>query len=267
MTRNPCRERHLDRAAGPWRRAALALTALVVLGAGCRRDVPHVLVFAAASTSGVMQEIGRAFETTSGTRVELSFAGSNELARQITAGAPADVFLAASPREMDALERAGKVAKDERVDLLSNELVVVVPASSSTRVDSPADLEALPRLALADPVAVPAGMYAKSWLVAQGLWDRLAPKVVPALDVRAALAAVASGSLPAGIVYRTDAASSPAVRIVLAVPRTAGPAIVYPVAPIKNARSPLARPFVAFLQGPQAREAFARAGFIVIAGP
>jgi molybdate transport system substrate-binding protein len=82
--------------------------------------------------------------------------------------------------------------------------------------------------------------------------------------VRAALAAVASGSLPAGIVYRTDAASSPKVRVVFEVPRQAGPAIVYPVATIKDARSPLARPFVQYLQGPQAREAFARAGFIVL---
>jgi len=244
-------------------RSGWALAALLSLAA-CHREPPHVLVFAAASTSGPMQEIARAFEAATGARVDLSFAGSNELARQIAAGAPADVFLAASPKEMDGLERAGKVAKDDRVSLLSNQLVVVVPAASSTTLATPADLEALPRLALADPSAVPAGIYARAWLTSQGLWDRLAPKVVPSLDVRAALATVASGSLPAAIVYRTDAASSPAVRVALEVPRAAGPAIVYPLAPIQGARSALARPFVSYLQGPQAREAFARAGFIVL---
>ncbi len=165
-----------------------------------------LLVFAAASLTESMQELGKQFEKQAGTKVEFSFGGSNDLARQIQAGAPADVFFSADAARMDQVEKAGLVKAADRVDLLSNVLVVVVPSSSTASVKTPQDLVALPKIALADPAAVPAGVYAKQWLEGLGLWAQIQPKVVPTLDVRAALAAVESEGAPAGIVYRTDAA-------------------------------------------------------------
>jgi molybdate transport system substrate-binding protein len=235
-----------------------------VLGPGCTSDKPALLVFAAASTSGPLEEVGRAFEEATGDKVQFAFGATSELARQIRAGAPADVFVSADAAHMDELERAGLVDRAQRVSLLSNQLVVIAPSGSSLELSEPRALARVERLALADPSHVPAGLYAKQWLESLGLWDAVARQVIPALDVRAALAAVASGSAVAGIVYRTDAATSPAVRVVYTVDRGHGPAIVYAAAPLGRAKSPLARAFVSFLQGPRAHAAFSRAGFIVL---
>ncbi|HMA17842.1 MAG TPA: molybdate ABC transporter substrate-binding protein, partial [Thermoanaerobaculia bacterium] len=143
-----------------------------------------------------------------------------------------------------------------------NALVVVVPKSSASAVASARDLMALRRIALADPAAVPAGIYAKKWLTAAGVWDALAAKVVPTLDVRAALTAVAGGDIPAGIVYRTDAATSKGIRVAFTV--TNGPAITYSVAPLTGSRNlPAAAVFVAFVDSRESRAVFERRGFIV----
>jgi molybdate transport system substrate-binding protein len=158
------------------------------------------------------------------------------------------------------------VRPGESFALLGNSLVVVVPRESSTSsLAGPQGLLAFERLSLADPEAVPAGVYAKGWLTREGIWPRIAPKVVPALDVRAALAAVAAGNLPAGIVYATDAASSDKVKVVLRVPAEATPDLRYYVAPVAPG-SPAAAAFVTFLKGPRARAIFARHGFTPLAG-
>ena len=150
---------------------------------------------------------------------------------------------------MDAVEKAGLVRAADRREFLSNVLVVVVPFNSTAKIGSAKDLEALPKLALADPAAVPAGVYAKKWLAQEGVWDTVEKKVIPTLDVRAALAAVAGGDVPAGIVYRTDAAISTEVRIAYTV--TNGPAITYSVAPIAASKhADAASKFVAFLDSP-----------------
>jgi molybdate transport system substrate-binding protein len=139
--------------------------------------------------------------------------------------------------------------------------------ASKRTLAAPAELRGVKRLALADPAAVPAGVYAKAWLEKQGLWKELEARVVPALDVRAALAAVEAGRVDAGVVYATDAAQSKRVRVALAVPEGEGPRIVYPVAALTRGKAPKgARAFVRFLQGEAARRAFERYGFIVIAG-
>jgi molybdate transport system substrate-binding protein len=150
----------------------------------------------------------------------------------------------------------------DRVDLLSNVLVVVVPASSTASVRTPRDLAALPRIALADPAAVPAGVYAKKWLEGLGLWAQIEPKVVPTLDVRAALAAVETEAAPAAVVYRTDAAVSKRSRVAFEV--EGGPRIVYVVAPLAASRNKAAaEAFVRFLRGEAAREEFRRRGFLL----
>src|SRR5262245_49579605 len=186
----------------------------------------ELTVFAASSLTEAVKEVAASFEKITGHHVVFNFGGSNDLARQIKAGAPADVFFSADAAQMDGLVSAGLVRAEDRVDVLSNVLVVVVPAGASTRVASPADLGRLRRIALADPEAVPAGVYARRWLEAAGVWDAVRESVVPALDVRAALSAVESGHVDAGIVYRTDAAISRQVSVAFEVPRDKAPPIV-----------------------------------------
>jgi len=222
----------------------------------------EVLVFGAASLTEALQEIGKAFEARTGTVVRFSFGASSDLARQIQAGAPADVFFSADTAKMDALEKAGLVRRADRREFLSNRLVVVVSSASSLRIAGPKDLAALPRLALADPEAVPAGIYAREWLEAEGVWAGLEPKVVPTLDVRAALAAVESEAVAAAIVYRTDAAIAKKVRVALVV--SGGPAITYSLARLVPSKSTDARRFVEFAAGEEGRAIFERRGFAVL---
>jgi molybdate transport system substrate-binding protein len=171
------------------------------------------------------------------------------------------VFVSASAERMDEVQGAGFVRPADRVDLLSNRLVVVVPAAAATAVTSAEDLLTVRRLALGDPEAVPAGIYARQWLEKRDVWERVRGRVVPTLDVRAALAAVESGNADAGIVYRTDAAISKRVRVVLKVPEEEAPRIVYPAALLATARGPAARAFYEHLRSPAAREVFERLGF------
>jgi molybdate transport system substrate-binding protein len=199
--------------------------------------------------------------------VVFNLGASNDLARQIEAGAPADVFVSADAAQMDGLQKDGLVRAAERVDLLSNTLVVVVPAGSKATVARAADLAAFPTLALADPQAVPAGVYARKWLEASGLWAQLKGRVVPALNVRAALSMVESENAPAGVVYKTDAAVSKRVKVAYEVPRATGPTIVYPVAPVATSKKPaLAAAFVAHLRSAEALLVFARFGFLALGG-
>ncbi|MGH9399367.1 MAG: molybdate ABC transporter substrate-binding protein, partial [Thermoanaerobaculia bacterium] len=141
------------------------LLAIATVGAvfalGIDTPKPEILVFGAVSLTESLQDLGKAFETKTGDRVVFSFGASSDLQRQIEAGAPADVFFSADTAKMDALEKVGLVGAADRREFLSNQLVVVVPRNSTQRVASPADLVNLPRIALADPAAVPAGMYAK----------------------------------------------------------------------------------------------------------
>jgi molybdate transport system substrate-binding protein len=163
---------------------------------------------------------------------------------------------------MDALEKAGLVRHADRREFLSNRLAVVVPASSSLSVAGAKDLAKLRHLALADPEAVPAGIYARKWLEAESVWSELKPKVVPTLDVRATLAAVESGGVEAGIVYRTDAAISNKVRVVFVA--TNGPAVTYSLAKVAASKSSAARKFVDCAAGEEGRAVFERRGFAVL---
>lgn len=225
-------------------------------------------VFAAASLTDALSEIGVTWQRSTGTRPSFNFAGSNDLARQIRAGAPADVFVSADATQVDALERAGLVRTGERVDLLSNVLVVVVPRDASWTPSGAADLRRVRRLALADPEAVPAGVYARQWLQRAGLWGDLRERVVPALDVRAALAAVEAGHADAGIVYRTDAARAARARVAFSVPPDEAPRIVYVAAPLAGSRrSVTAAAFVRHLRSAVAARIFERHGFVALAAP
>ena len=248
------------------RTLVLALIALLVAGAAgsCGKAAPTpLLVFAAASTTEALTELGPAFTAAAGTPVSFAFGGSSDLARQLKSGAPGDVFVSADQTWMDDLDRIGLVQPGTRRTLLANELAIVVATDLPTPIAKPADLLLVRRLALADPAAVPAGIYAKQWLFTQGLWAALAPRILPVQDVRAALAAVESGAAEAAIVYRTDAAIARNARLAFVVPRDAGPPILYPVAPLTASRQPrAAADFVTFLASEPARAVFARHGFI-----
>jgi molybdate transport system substrate-binding protein len=243
-----------------------ALLAVLAAGVPARARGADLVVFAAASLTDALREVGRAWEATSDDRVTFNFAGSSTLARQILAGAPADVFFSADRAQMAALERAGLVAPGAAVDALSNELVVVVPGDAGVPIAGPDDLRDVRRLALADPEAVPAGVYARRWLESIGLWSAVREHVVPTLDVRAALAAVEAGHADVGVVYHTDAAGSRRVRIAFEVPRAEGPPIVYTLAPLAHPAHAGAERLARFLASPAAGAVYARLGFLPLGG-
>jgi len=226
----------------------------------------EIVVYAAASLRDVLQELTPACEKAIGARLVFNFGASNDLARQIEAANKADVFRSADETWMDHVARAGLVDAASRRSLLSNRLVVVGASDSSLTIAAPSDLNSagVRRLALANPEAVPAGKYAKTWLEKAGAWAPVADRVVPFPDVRAALAAVESGGVDAGIVYRTDAAISKRVKVLYEVPAADGPRISYAVAAITNRpQVDAARRLVTWLAGPEALPAFERFGFVV----
>lgn len=222
-------------------------------------------MFGAASLGDALVEVGEAWEAgRPGTPVDFHFAGSNDLARQIAAGAPAELFVAA---DRERLAAADRVDLDAAVPLLGNDLVVVASARVADRggraVSSALDLLAFERIGLADPKAVPAGAYARAWLESEGVWEALRERVVPALDVRANLAAVASGSVPVGVVYATDAASGEMagrVRVLFRVPEDEAPAVVYWAVGVESGRDG-ADALLEFLASPEAGAIFRRHGF------
>jgi molybdate transport system substrate-binding protein len=212
-----------------------------------------------------MPEIAAAFERETGTAVDVNLGASSGLARQIMQGAPVDLFVSADESQMDRVEESVGLAPGTRVDLLSNQLVVILPAASTLAVPSVSALvqPGVRRIGIGDPAGVPVGVYARRHLEQLGLWDTLGPKLIPMRNVRAVLAVVESGDVDAGIVYRTDAAISDAVRVAATVPVSSGPRIVYPAAVLRGAPSPeAARRLLAFLRGEQAGRVFERLGFI-----
>jgi molybdate transport system substrate-binding protein len=227
-----------------------------------------VLVFAAASLADVMEDVGDAYRVETGSRIVFSFAGSMTLARQIEASSGADVFISADSETMDYLEVRNLIETTSRIDLLANELVLISPADAET------SLSILPgfdlhgelgdgRLAVANTLAVPAGRYARAALENLGVWEGVASALAEAEDVRAALALVARGEAPLGIVYATDAMIEPRVRIVATFPENSHPPIRYPAALTRDARSGAAE-FLAYLKGDAAAGIFEAAGFRVV---
>ncbi|WP_275631850.1 molybdate ABC transporter substrate-binding protein [Psychromarinibacter halotolerans] len=228
-----------------------------------------VLVFAAASLRDALTEIADTYRAETGHEVILSFAGSSALARQIQNGAPADLFLSANLDWMDALENDGLIDSDSRRALLGNALVLIGSGADAAPVDLSPDTD-LPgllsggRLAMALVEAVPAGIYGKAALTSLGLWDGVEDHVVQTDNVRAALALVALGEAPFGVVYATDAAAEPDVSVVATFPADSHPAIVYPAAAVAGSDNALNGPFLDYLASAKAAEVFGRMGFEVL---
>jgi molybdate transport system substrate-binding protein len=245
------------------RRSLISFVLVVLLTTVLR--AAELSVFAAASLTDALKEVAAAYESQSGDKLVFNFAGSNALARQIKEGAPADIFISADEIQMNDLAETRLIDPSTRVELLSNSLVIVVPNDGPAEL-TPAALgdRAIKRVALADPRSVPAGVYAREYLTKQGLWQAVEPKVVPTENVRAALAAVESGNVDAGIVYKTDAAISKAVKIAYEVPASDGPRISYPVAVLRETRNAEpAKRFLAYLKSEPALAIFKRFGFIL----
>jgi molybdate transport system substrate-binding protein len=257
-------------------RLAACAWLLLVLGAGVSADAARpgarpapggrperITVSAAISLSGALEEAADAYAAEGGGEVSFNFAASNVLARQIVNGARVDMFISADGAQMDLVERAGLVAPGTRVPLAGNRLALIAPAGTGhvTSVHSLSDPR-VRRIAVGDPAAVPAGVYARQYLQLAGLWRKLQAKLVPTGSVRAALAAVANRATDAGFVYVTDARGAKDVRVVERIEGTHAPAIVYPMCIVTTgAHRDEANPFHAFLLGPQGSAVLQRHGF------
>lgn len=227
----------------------------------------EILVSAAASLTDVMKEIGSAYQSKSKDTVKFNFGPSSGLARQIEAGAPADLFFSADLQQVDTLNKNGRLEPGTRKNLLSNQLVIIVPADSKLAISSPEDLlkADVRRIALAEPSSVPVGVYSSKYLADEGIWVRIKRKMVPVQDARATLAAVESGNVDAGFVYKSDAAVSKKVKIVYEVPINKGPKITYPMAIVKDSkRKEAARDFMSYVESPAAKDVFKKYGFLVL---
>ena len=242
---------------------ALVLFSLFI---SARLFAAELTVHAAASLTDAMKEIGPAYEKESGDKLKFNFGASSMLARQIEEGAPADLFFSADEAKMDALEKKDLLLPGTRRGLLSNLLVIVVATDAAAVPKSASDL-AKPeykKIALAEPQTVPAGIYAREYLQKLGLWDALKEKVVPTETVRSALAAVESGNVEAGFVYKTDSLISKKVKIAVEISAAEGPKISYPIAVVKSSKEPeRAKKLAEYLAGPAARQVFEKFGFII----
>ncbi len=237
-----------------------------------------VTVFAAASLTDALLEIAEAYEEAGGRAPRFSFAASSTLARQIEAGAPADIFLCANILWMDRLEERGLIQPGSRREPLGNALAVVAPAevqgpSGQAELDPSQIAAVLPwggRLVIGDPAHVPAGIYAQEALRSLGLWDALEERLVFAGDVRAALALVERAEAALGVVYETDAAATPRVEVVARLPESSHSPIRYSFARLPERGEDLeaeASAFYRFLSGEEAAGIFQRFGFAVLSAP
>jgi molybdate transport system substrate-binding protein len=228
----------------------------------------ELIVFAAASTTNAITEIGEVYAQKKSVRINPSFASSSTLAKQVENGAPADVFISANVKWMDYLEEKRLLSPGSRYDLLSNRIVLITPVDSPIqeievvqRFSLASYLGQDGRLAMGDPKHVPAGMYGQKALSNLNAWDGIKDRVVPMKDVRAALTLVERGETPLGQVYATDAAISKKVRIVGTFPVESHPPIVYPAAVLLSGKKSLANQFMDFLRSEDAREIFKKYGF------
>ncbi|MBE1283356.1 MAG: molybdate ABC transporter substrate-binding protein [Rhodobacteraceae bacterium] len=258
----------------PLLRTALTLLCGIVLAAtlvgGTRAQAEQVTVFAAASLKNALEEVANGFEAQSGYSVVFSFAGSSTLARQIQLGAPADIFISANSQWMDVLQEDGLIQGETRFDLAGNRLALIATARVEMSDLGPeTDLSGMLQggyLAMGLVDAVPAGIYGKQALQNLGLWSQVQTKVAQSDNVRAALALVASGEAPLGIVYATDAAVEDAVQVAALFPADSHSPIVYPAAQIAD-DTDASVALMAFLQSDWARTVLERHGFTHVGAP
>ncbi len=252
------------------RRSFSMLAALSGLGpvTAARAAPDQLIVFAASSLKNILDEIAFMFRSETGAGVAVSVAGSGQLAKQIEAGAPADVFISADEIWMSWLAERGLIKAGTRRDIASNALVLIAPQSSALVLEPRAgfglkDTLGDGKLAMGAPDTVPAGRYAKQALTKLGVWDSVSASIAATENVRAALLLVSRGEALLGIVFASDAKSDPSVRVVGQFPADSHDRILYPAAVTSASAHPLAEAFVTFLASGKARDVMSRAGFIL----
>jgi molybdate transport system substrate-binding protein len=253
-----------------------ALAAALVFSFAAVSNIPaaradEVVVFAAASMKNALDEIAKGWAEKNKTEVKSSYAASSALAKQIEAGAPADIFISADLDWMDYVDGKKLVKTGTRSNLLGNSIVLVANKDwnkGDVKITSGFPLATLlgdGRLSMADTATVPAGKYGKAALEKLGAWDSVSGKLAQAENVRAALALVGRGETPLGIVYKTDAAAEPNVKIIGTFPDDSHKPIVYPAALLESSKNPHASAFLKYLAGPEAKVIFEKNGFTVLA--
>ena len=252
-------------------RAAAATIVLMALSPFQATQAQDVVVFAAASLTNALDEAGQLFERQGGAHTKISYAASSALAKQIESGAPADMFISADHDWMDYLEQHHLIQTATRKNLLGNRLVLVAPAESDAKAEIKPGLDLVGllkggRLAMADPDSVPAGKYGKAALEKLGVWNSVRAAVAPAESVRVALLFVSRRETPLGIVYATDAAADPRVKIVGVFPPDTHPPIIYPAALTADSKNASAARLLEFLGSAAAKPIFEKQGFTVL-GP
>jgi molybdate transport system substrate-binding protein len=232
-------------------------------------EAEDVTVFAAASLKTALDQIATEWQAATGNGVVISYAGSSQLAQQIEAGAPADIFISAAVDWMDTLETAGRIVPESRVDLVGNSLVLVAFDAAVAPVTISPDLDLAGmlgdgKLATALVDAVPAGVYGKEALTTLGLWDNVGASVAQAENVRAALALVATGEAPFGIVYTSDAVAEPGVSVIGTFPSDSHAPIIFPAALIADSTAAAAADFLDYLSSDPAKAVFEAQGFVTL---
>lgn len=251
------------------------LTILLIFNgvSGCKSDKqnqPELHVSAAISLSDVLKEISIQFTKDYNIQIYYNFAASTTLQRQIEKGATADVFISASPIQVDVLNALGLLEDGSRTDVLTNRLVVVTQKSRNIKIEQIAKLQdtSLKRIAIGHPEIVPAGSYAKETLEHFGLWEKVKPKLIFGTDVRATLAYLTSGNVDIAIVYETDTVVTNKVKVLIKIPNETHSRIVYPAVLVKNSKNKvLAETFITFLNEPIATDIFEKHGFTCLSPP
>ena len=259
-----------------WLDRSLGLVAALVLAASlphapARAQSSDLVVFAAASLKNALDDINAQWKKETGKEARISYGASSALAKQIENGAPAQMFISADMPWMDYVEKKNLIKADTRSNLLGNRIVLIAPAGKAKTIDIKPGFDLAKivgdgRLAMANVDAVPAGKYGKAALEKLGAWDSVSTKVAQADNVRAALLLVSRGEAPAGIVYQSDAAADPKVKIIGTFPENTHPPIIYPIALTASATSPDAAAFLAYIRSAKAKPLFEAQGFSVISG-
>jgi molybdate transport system substrate-binding protein len=243
-----------------------AIVLIFIIAFSSNSFATEIQVYAAASLTDVLTEIGEQYQKQTGDQLVFNFGASSVLARQIEEGAPADIFFSADEAKMDSLAKKKLIVSETRKSLLSNILVIVVPEDSKLKISSSKDLGNVKGyITIAEPKTVPAGIYAKEYLNKIGIWSKIIDHLVPTENVRAALLAVELGNADAGIVYRTDAEISKKTKVAFEVPLQEGPKISYPVAVISGSKNiEAAKNALSYIESDAALVVFKKHRFLVL---
>lgn len=252
----------------------LALVTMMLAAVGCGGQSPKtentvsLTVSAAASLTDAMKEIKDLYaKEKPNVSITLNLESSGALQQQIEQGAPADVFMSAAPKQIDALQGKGLLLDGSRKDLLQNKIVLVVPSGSTAGIADFKDLTGsqVKKIAIGEPKSVPAGQYASEVFTFLNISDKLKDKLVLAKDVRQVLTYVETGEVDAGIVFLTDAKTSSKVKVVSEASESSHSKVIYPAAIIKSSKNvDAAKDFMVFLSSNQAKSVFEKYGFTAL---